>query len=102
MSGLAARRCSRHDLREAVCRCPGCTLFFCRECVTEHDGRLLCPACLAKGSASQSTKAGGITRRALEWTAPLAGLALAWILFYYAGWIVSRFPAQVHTQERVR
>jgi len=34
---------------------------------------------------------------------PLAVGALAVaLLFYYAGWIVSRFPAQVHTEERVR
>ena len=34
--------------REAVARCPECTQFFCRECITEHDDRVLCSACLKK------------------------------------------------------
>lgn len=43
---LHRQRCVRHPDREAAARCPACGRFFCRECVTEHAGRLLCAACL--------------------------------------------------------
>jgi hypothetical protein len=43
---LAHQRCFHHAEREAVARCAECRSFFCRECVTEHGGRLICAACL--------------------------------------------------------
>ncbi len=43
---LTRQRCTLHPEREAAARCPSCERFFCRECVTEHGGRLLCAACL--------------------------------------------------------
>jgi hypothetical protein len=47
MSALHQARCFNHAQREAVARCPGCRRFYCRECVTEHDDRLMCAQCLA-------------------------------------------------------
>jgi hypothetical protein len=48
MTAPLTHRCWTHDSREAVCRCPECGRSFCRECVTEHQSRLLCAACLAR------------------------------------------------------
>src|SRR5438132_254763 len=48
MEILARQRCLNHLNREAVARCPECKRFFCRECVTEHEDRLICAACLKK------------------------------------------------------
>ena len=48
MQNLAHQRCFNHAAREAVARCPDCMQFFCRECITEHDDRVLCSACLKK------------------------------------------------------
>jgi hypothetical protein len=45
---LRQRRCINHPQREASARCPECGRFFCRECITEHDDRVLCASCLAK------------------------------------------------------
>ena len=42
------QRCFNHAGREAVARCPECGQFFCRECITEHEDRVLCSACLKK------------------------------------------------------
>ena len=79
---LARERCWNHAAREAVCRCPGCARFFCRECVTEHDARLLCASCVA-GQAAPHPRV--LLRRKLF--GPLAaatGLAAAWTLYYGA------------------
>ena len=48
MAAVALQRCLHHGEREAIARCPECGSFFCRECITEHDERVLCASCLAK------------------------------------------------------
>jgi hypothetical protein len=51
---LRQQRCLNHPQREASARCPECGRFHCRECITEHDDRVLCAACLAKLSLKKS------------------------------------------------
>jgi hypothetical protein len=82
------QRCWNHESREAVCRCPECGNSFCRECVTEHDFRLLCASCLnAMARARQGQRPA--KRRGLRRLAPFAmtigGIALAWVIFFGAG-----------------
>lgn len=89
------KNCFHHRAREAVARCPECRRFFCRECVTEHEDRVICASCL--GAA-----AGESRRRRIPWpmlVMPLqlfAGLLLAWLLFYGLGQILIAIPADFH------
>ena len=77
------QRCWNHELREAVCRCPQCGRSFCRECVTEHQLRLLCAACLRQ--AAQTVDAPhGFFRRLAPTAMTLAGILLAWAIFFGA------------------
>jgi len=46
--GLRHARCLFHPLREAAARCPHCGGTFCRECVTDEDGKMACPPCLRR------------------------------------------------------
>ena len=91
---LVQARCWNHPSREAVVRCPECRRFFCRECVTEHQGRMVCATCVVQGSV--------VTRRverpaaALWITLALAGVLLAWLVFYYAGLSLARIPSTFH------
>ena len=76
-------RCWNHELREAVCRCPECGRSFCRECVAEHEQRLLCASCL-KNSVRIAPAAAGKRRMArAAWA--LAGILLAWVILFCAG-----------------
>jgi hypothetical protein len=78
------QRCWNHEAREAVCRCPQCGRSFCRECVTEHESRLLCAACLRNvlpPAASRSGKRRGLGGVAIT----LASVMLAWAIFFCAG-----------------
>ena len=85
MTGLAIQqRCWNHDAREAVCRCPQCGRSFCRECVTEHESRLLCAACLRAVAQAASARRGKLRRLAAVGMA-LAGVLLAWAIFFGAG-----------------
>lgn len=47
-TGLRHARCLFHPLREAAARCPHCGGTYCRECVTDEDGKLACPPCLRR------------------------------------------------------
>src|SRR5690348_7535361 len=46
--GLRHARCLFHPLREAAARCPHCGGTYCRECVTDEEGKLACPPCLRR------------------------------------------------------
>jgi len=78
------QRCWNHEGREAVCRCPECRRSFCRECVTEHQSRLLCAACLVR--LARASEPESATRKQVIAAGMLAGgLLLAWIVFFAAG-----------------
>ena len=77
------QRCWNHEAREAVCRCPRCARSFCRECVTEHESRLLCAACLRLEAQAMAVRRRGL-RRFARAGAALAGVILAWAIFFCA------------------
>ncbi|MBY0506048.1 MAG: hypothetical protein K2X03_19180 [Bryobacteraceae bacterium] len=83
MTPLAQQRCFRHDVREAAGRCPSCQRYYCRECLTEHDHRLLCVTCLAKLPSAALPPPRRPWR--LDYAYPLLGLLLAFTLFYWLG-----------------
>ena len=91
MASLALQRCLNHDLREAVCRCPSCHSFFCRECVVLFESRLLCANCLTAASAMPELQ-DSHTRFSVGGAVLVAlGLLAAWLLFYLGGWIILQF-----------
>ena len=90
MTPLFEQRCSNHPSREAVVRCPGCRRFFCRECVTEHEGRMVCVSCASRESEKIAGR-GSMVRWVL---AAGAGFLLAWLIFYYLGIALSRIPSE--------
>jgi hypothetical protein len=89
------QRCFHHEFREAASRCPICLRYFCRECVTEHEDRVLCTECLKKVVVRESLRAG-VGRRILRGLLPIAGLLMAWLFFYALGRALLLIPAQVH------
>src|SRR5436190_23739851 len=94
MTGMMIQqRCWNHEAREAVCRCPECGRSYCRECVTEHEARLLCAACLRKAVAAGRPRgrAGAVARALLL----VGGLALAWVIFLGIAGGVSEFTARM-------
>ena len=92
---ISQQRCFNHGIREAAARCPDCERYFCRECVTEHEGRVLCAQCL---------------RRVLPRAVPrflmligpvrifqfICGSLLVWMFFYYLGLLLLELPTAFH------
>ena len=87
---LIDQRCWNHAEREAVVRCPECRRFYCRECVTEHQGRMVCSVCVAAAHAAPAR----VKSPTIVWIALSAGgLLFAWLFFYNLGLLLSRIPA---------
>lgn len=95
MNTLRQQRCLHHPQREASARCPSCGHFFCRECTTEHGGRILCASCLAR-QARADTGAPRRRWRPMRWVAGALGVAAMWVVFYSAGRLLLAIPAEVH------
>ncbi|MFN7973159.1 MAG: rhomboid family protein [Acidobacteriota bacterium] len=93
---LRDARCHLHGEREAAARCPECRRFYCRECVVEHHGRVLCAACVAKLSGSASKTRRVALARARRLVALALGFAIAWSSFYALGRALSLIPSKSH------
>jgi len=92
---LILQRCSIHRDREAVVRCPGCTGYFCRECVTEHEGKFLCSSCLQTKSGPGRSRAR--TRGLIDGgIGVITGITVAWFLFYLVGRLLILIPPNLH------
>ena len=96
MAGLHQKNCHSHVGREAVARCPECGFFYCRECIAEHDDRLICAACLRKLLQPEQKK----QRTAAGWFARIAMLGLSlmmgWAAFYGMGRFLLNLPTSFH------
>lgn len=90
-----------HAAREAAARCPTCKEFFCRECITEHKGRLTCTACLQKIDRQETEKKDGAFRNAgkvvVGGLKALLSLMMLWMLFYGIGQLLLLFPDSFHS-----
>jgi hypothetical protein len=95
---LSAQRCFHHSLREAVARCPECRHFYCRECITEHDDRVICATCLRKLAAVTEKK-----RVSFAWVPPIlqlsVGVTVIWLFFYFFGAALLSIPSSFHEGE---
>lgn len=95
MPDITQQRCDHHMFREAVARCPECSRFFCRECITEHEDRVLCAACLRKQFKPLKTTLGRF-----QWLFRLGhflvGVMILYILFYYLAQILLALPSDFH------
>ena len=92
---LASRKCANHWQREAAARCPECGRYFCRECITEHEDRLLCAACL-KSLAHPSQRRSRSTANLFRGLQMLISLFILWIVFYYIGKALLLMPDEFH------
>jgi hypothetical protein len=95
MRTLANQRCFNHDAREAAARCPECVRYYCRECVTEHEGKVLCASCLRQRLNPRSASSGVLRTltQALQW---LLGLVLVWFFFFFIGESLAQLPDAFH------
>ena len=95
MEGLSQQHCLNHALREAVARCPECKQFYCRECITEHEDRVVCASCLKKVAQTATGKKyslAGLARVSLC----AVGFLTAWLFYYWIGDALLSASADFH------
>ncbi len=95
MRNLSLQRCHNHAQREAAALCPECSNYYCRECIAEHEGRVLCASCLQKllAGASPARRRFSVLITVGRF---LSGFLLLWLVFYYLGHALLSLPASVH------
>jgi hypothetical protein len=95
-SDVTTQRCFNHVSREAAARCPECRHYFCRECVTEHDDRVVCTTCLRR--LVQPKRSTSRQFAAVSYALQCAlGVLLAWFFFFMIGETLLRLPASFHS-----
>lgn len=102
MEPLHKSKCINHPSREAVARCPACHHFFCRECTTEHEGRIYCAVCLkqqvsAAGAKGRSTGLRMVFSNVFFTFKLLGGLLVLWMVFHLLGQLLLAIPAEFHS-----
>jgi hypothetical protein len=98
MSSLALQRCLNHPAREAAARCVDCGSHYCRECVEEHDGRLICAACLRKAARAPVFQRAWF-KSALAFAQTMAALLFLWMAFFTLGKTLLTIPESFHEGE---
>ncbi len=98
ISKLRDARCHNHAGREAAARCPQCSRFFCRECITEHKGKMLCKECLSsmehrKGDAEKWMR---LTVHSLMLILFFTGFLMSWAFFFWTGRLLAAIPHKFH------
>ena len=95
VSIVSHQHCANHLEREAVARCPQCRGYFCRECISEHEGRVLCSRCLEQ-LASATTSPRRENHHLFHAGACVAGILVGWMFFYFGGRLLVMIPASFH------
>ena len=99
MSSLALQRCWNHGSREAVARCPECGRSYCRECVVEHEDRIICSGCLEKLISAGAKPARDWSFKPLVRLAgAFTGIIVAWFLYFSVGRSLLAIPDESHAE----
>jgi len=95
MRNITHKHCFNHSQRMASARCPQCKRFFCKECITEHSGKVLCTACLSQTALTATDKHShwAVLIHAIQF---MIGLWLLWSFFYYFAQILLLIPTSFH------
>ena len=96
MTNLHQRQCLNHAAREAVARCPECGHFYCRECIAEHEDRVICAACLRKMLRLTEKQHNPLVTRLARATVFFCSLTIGWLAFYLVGKILLSIPTSFH------
>lgn len=98
MKNLNATKCFFHGTREAEARCPTCGHFYCRECVTFFDGKLVCSSCIAKSNPETKPVQKSSFRKIVSFLPLSFYFFLLWVVFYLVGYRLMQVWADTHNQ----
>jgi hypothetical protein len=91
---ISEQRCFNHAAREAVARCPECRRYFCRECISEHEDRMVCAQCLKRLMAKPMRRHSFAVL--MRMSQIVIGIVLLWSTFYLLGRVLLTIPTPFH------
>lgn len=91
---ISRKRCFHHTGREAAALCLSCGNYFCRECITEHEGKVMCAGCLA-GITAASLESNRFVNF-LRFFLFSASTLFLWFIFFQFGRIMLKLPDSFH------
>ncbi len=97
---LARQRCFNHADREAVAHCLDCGHFYCRECITEHQERVICAACLRVVTKRRRSGGWFNSMNALSALLGGAGLFILFLVFYVTALCLLSVPDMYHQDRK--
>ena len=93
---MLQQNCLNHPSREAVAKCPTCGRPFCRECITEHDYRMICANCLAQLKGDKSKGPRRLRVPVMPVLQVIIGIIVLWTVYYQIGEILVDIPTKFH------
>lgn len=96
MRDLTHQKCFIHGQREAVAVCLDCHRTFCRECITEHQDRVICSSCLKKASRPPLIQRLRLIGFLGDVVQGLCGLLIVWMCLYGLGRLLLQLPSSFH------
>lgn len=93
---FSSKRCSVYPDRVAVARCPECHRFFSRECITEHEGRLICASCLSALTDTGKRERRRITLPVTPFIQGVVALLAVWLIYYAMARLLILIPSNFH------
>jgi hypothetical protein len=81
-----------------VARCPECGSSYCRECIAEHDERVICASCLQRLLKRPAEKTRSWGKQMLWLAGSVCGIFLAWLSFYNLGRVLLMVPSSFHSE----
>lgn len=101
MPQLHQTKCMNHVSREAAARCPVCRNFFCRECITEHEGKVICASCLLKqvetADSVNEPRERNVLRAPMGLLKALFSFLILWVMLYVVGRLLLLLPDSFHS-----
>ena len=94
-SPLQRAMCLHHPRREAAARCTACGQPFCRECVTELAGRMVCGACYKEQTQVREKPKRDFFIITTAFQAVI-GIALLWFTAWLLGLTLLSAPSSFH------
>lgn len=96
MKSVNNKGCYHHPQRDAVARCPECGKYYCRECVTEHEDRMLCSRCLSFQIEKRSKRSFTWLQKTVVPIQALVGFLMLWYIFFLLGQLLLTIPHAFH------
>jgi hypothetical protein len=97
---IEKKHCYNHQEREPVAKCPECGNYFCWECITEFEYRVLCAECIKKKSVKKTEKPGGVDvffRLIFIPLKVITGIIITWAVFFVLAQGLILIPDNFHS-----